>query len=260
MSLKRLLRIVFGLVLLFIIGFGALFASVFVGNKKLEDGAVLSEHAITVNDGYVGIFLLPGSDGAYALVDCGNDLEAKKVLSVLDKRGVKPDAVKAIFLTHGHPDHIAGCNAFKGAPVYAFAGDVAIASGKEAAKSPMGRVAGAQTQKTVTVTNTLEDGKDVEVAGLTVRAYAIPGHTAGSAAYLVRGVLYVGDSLTSKPDGSIIDPPWMFTDDLILNRRSVVALVDRLKQDGADVKTIAFSHTGALSGIDALVKYAEKSK
>ncbi len=255
---KRLLRYFAGFCLLLIIGFGALFASVFVGNKKLEDGAVLNGHAVLVNDGYVGIFMLPVGDGTFALVDCGNDKEAKSIRAALEKRGATLDSVRAIFLTHGHPDHIAGCGAFPKADIYAFEGDVKLAAGEVAAKSPMGRLAGAQTNKAAKVTKILADGVEVQVGDLKVMPFALPGHTAGSAALLSHEVLYVGDSLTSKPDGSIVGPPWMFSDDLEQNKASVQKLAEKLKSENISVKTIALSHTGAINGVEALLEYAKR--
>ncbi|MCC6807714.1 MAG: MBL fold metallo-hydrolase [Deltaproteobacteria bacterium] len=258
MTARRVFRIFAGLVLLVIVAFAALFASVFVGNRKLEDGAVLNGHALTVNDGYVGIFLLPAGEGTYAIIDCGNDREGKAIRAALEKRGATVDAVRAVFLTHGHPDHIAGCVAFAKADVYAFEADAPLAAGSIAAKSPMGKLAGKQTAKTATVTKFLKDGETVTVGDLQVRAFAIPGHTAGAAALLAKDVLYVGDSLTSKPDGAITDPPWIFTDDLAENRRSMIALYDRLQKESVPVKTIAFSHTGALEGTAALGEYVRR--
>ncbi len=257
MTAKRILRYFAGFCLLLIVGFGALFASVFVGNKKLEDGAVMNNHAVLINDGFVGIFMLPVGDGTYALIDCGNDREAKTIRAALEKRGATLDSVRAVFLTHAHPDHIAGCSAFPKADIYAFAGDVKLAAGEEAAKSPMGKLAGAQPNKAIKVTKVLSDGVEVQLGELKVMPYALPGHTAGSAALLSHEVLYVGDSLTSKPDGTLVDPPWLFTEDLQQNKASIQKLAERIKSEGLSVKTIALSHSGAINGVEALLEYAK---
>jgi glyoxylase-like metal-dependent hydrolase (beta-lactamase superfamily II) len=162
-----------------------------------------------------------------------------------------------VFLTHAHPDHIAGCSAFPKADIYAFAGDVKLAAGEEAAKSPMGKLAGAQPNKAIKVTKVLSDGVEVQLGELKVMPYALPGHTAGSAALLSHEVLYVGDSLTSKPDGTLVDPPWLFTEDLQQNKASIQKLAERIKSEGLSVKTIALSHSGAINGVEALLEYAK---
>src|SRR5262249_23533289 len=149
-------------------------------------------------------------------------------------------------------DHIAGCDQFKKAEVYAFPEDVAIAAGEKATKSPMGRLAGAQTSKTAKITQMLSDGQDVQIGELSVRAFHIPGHTQGSAAFLSRGVLYLGDSATVKTDGRIVNTPWLFSDDQKQNADSLAALVKRLRTDNSDVKVLAFSHTGPADGLQPL--------
>jgi glyoxylase-like metal-dependent hydrolase (beta-lactamase superfamily II) len=62
----------------------------------------------------------------------------------------------------------------------------------------------------------------------TLRAFLIPGHTAGSAAYLFRGVLFVGDALSWSPfTGFRPDKP-VHSDDSARSRASVAALWERI--------------------------------
>lgn len=260
MTVKKVFKIIAGALVIAMLGVAALFASVFIGNAPLEDGRVLNSHGVTVNDGYVGSFLLPMADGEFGLIDCGNDLEAKAVLSALQQRGGSAERVTAIFLTHAHPDHIAGCRAFPNAAVYAFPEEIAPALGQAVSNTPMGRLAGAQKNKTVKVTNVLMDGESVQLGGGSVRAFKLPGHTAGSAAFLVNGVLYLGDSLTSVPGGKLIPPPWMFSEDRDLNFSSVKALVERIKAEQLDVQVLALSHTGALAGTRALEEFVSEAQ
>jgi len=251
----KIFKIMTGVVLFIMLAIGGLFASVFIGNKPIEDRSVLNGHSTTINDGYVAVFLLPIGEGKFALVDCGNDESAKAIKEELAKRGSTVDSVEAILLTHGHPDHIAGCKAFPKAKVYGFAQDAAIAAGTEPSHSPMGKLAGTQKSKVVTIASPLSDGQDLQLGDTSVHAYHVPGHTQGSGAYLARSVLYLGDSLTSKPDGSIIDPPWMFSEDRAQNTLSIARLLTRLKGESQDVLVLAFSHSGSLKGLDALSAY-----
>ncbi len=90
-----------------------------------------------VKDGYVDLGVIDLGDGKVALVDAGNDPEGKAILAELSRRKLGPEAVEAVLLTHGHPDHIAGCHLFPKASIYALAGDVALAEGREGSKGPV---------------------------------------------------------------------------------------------------------------------------
>ena len=61
----------------------------------------------------------------------------------------------------------------------------------------------------------------------TVRAFSMPGHTAGSVAYLFRGVLFVGDGASHS--GSRLRPARAgYSDDTRLARRSLGRVLDAL--------------------------------
>lgn len=251
--MKRVLKIA-GLVLLVpVLGVVALLLVMVVGNGEIPDGRELEGFARVVKDGHVGVDVLDAGEGAVVLIDSGNDAEGKIVLAELKRRGLGPDAVKAILLTHGHADHVAGCHLFPKAEVMALEADVPIAEGKARSGSPILRHL-PPTDRDVRVTRALKDGETLQVGTLSIRVFSIPGHTQGSAAYLANGVLFLGDSADATKDGKLVSAKWPVTDDVEQNRASLKALAAKLKPE--EVKHIVFSHTGVLPGLALLRDFA----
>lgn len=222
----------------------------FAGNPEMKDGEQLGR-ARLVKDGYVAAFVVDIGPGQVALVDCGNDPKAVAIEGELRRRGLGPDAVQAIFVTHGHPDHVGGCGRFSKAQVMGFAGDVPLLEGRAERRSPIMKVMG-NRKSDVRLQRALNDGEVVTVGEVKVEAFAVPGHTPGSAAYLIDGVLFMGDSADATKDGEVAGAKWLFSDSADENRASLKALVGRLAGRADEVKTLAFAHTGTLSGFGAL--------
>lgn len=252
---RAVLFVVVFIVLVLVVPSIVLAAMTFGGMKELVDGTELPGDARLVKDGYVAIAVIPAGDGAVALVDCGNDPNGVAVLTELKRRGLAPDAVKAIFLSHGHPDHVAGCHLFGNAQVLALPQDIPVAEGTGRSKGPVPSMFDTPPDKRAKVTRPLADGETVTVGSLAVKVYAVPGHTAGSAAFLANDTLYLGDNAAAGDDGKLVPAPWVFSDDTKENRRSLEALGARLKTEGAAVKKLAFAHSGPLDGIDALAAF-----
>lgn len=92
--------------------------------------------------------------------------------------------IAAIFLTHGHFDHVGGVKdiaAETGCPVYLCRDDLSM---------PPQMTAGS-----LYYTNTYCEGDFVEAAGLTFKVLHTPGHTPGSVCLQCENVIFSGDTL-----------------------------------------------------------------
>jgi glyoxylase-like metal-dependent hydrolase (beta-lactamase superfamily II) len=251
--MKRAALVVLAVVIVvFVAGFGFI-GSAFMGLIPAVDGAIAPGVQL-VKDGYVNAFLVDADDGV-VLVDCGNDPEAKAIKAALAARKLGPEAVKAIFITHGHQDHIGGCNQFPTAGVYAFEGDRGLVEGTTSANGPLTKWIKPNPVMARKLTATLSEGGTTHVGTLEVQAWNIVGHTGGSAAFLARGVLFLGDSLAGQADGKARVAPYVFSDDQEKCRDSVKALAKKVPAD--QVKVLAFAHSGPIPGVAALTSFGE---
>jgi glyoxylase-like metal-dependent hydrolase (beta-lactamase superfamily II) len=105
------------------------------------------------------------------------------------------------------------------------------------------------------VTRALGDGETLTLGDRTVRVFAVPGHTAGSAAYLVDGALFLGDSAGATSDGKIKGAPFFFSDSTSQNHASLRALAERLRPVEGEVKVLVPAHTGTLAGLGPLLAF-----
>jgi glyoxylase-like metal-dependent hydrolase (beta-lactamase superfamily II) len=240
--MKRVLVIVGLVVLLLVLAVGAAVGSAFMGRQAITDGLEVGGVRI-VKDGIVSVAVVPAGAGNVALIDAGNDKTGQAILAELARRQLTSDAVVAILLTHGHPDHTGAIGVFKNAQVMALAEDVGLVEGTARAHGPLTQLFPASPTG-VKVTRPLQDGETITIGEAQVRVYAVPGHTQGSAAYLVNGLLLLGDAADAEPDGKLRGSPWVFSDSQAQDRDSLVRLEQRLRQEGADVKAMAFAHSG----------------
>jgi glyoxylase-like metal-dependent hydrolase (beta-lactamase superfamily II) len=216
------------------------------GGPPMENGATIADGKVMLvvdrmGPVRVGIHVVLLAEGGHALVDAGMDPSAKAVIATLEeKRSAGANDVKAIFITHAHDDHAGGAVAFQDAQIYAMEPDA----------SALAR-AGHKV-------HALADGEKVTVRGTTVEAFALPGHTAGSAAYLIEGVLFLGDAAAAISETEIGPNDFAYTVDVAQNHRSLRALAARLEPRRDEVRYLAFGHQGQVENLQPLLDWAAK--
>lgn len=146
---------------------------------------------------YTNCYLLIDEDsGAVAVIDPGDDISST-LLRLLVDNGWE---VRAVFLTHGHYDHVGGVNPlrrkFPDVPVYLHPED----ANKNDRLSPTAGLGNVRLWR---------DGDVVPLGSLQVEVLHTPGHTPGSVCLRCRDALFTGDTLfagsmgrTDFPGGS----------------------------------------------------------
>lgn len=183
-------------------------------------------------DGYR--YLVPVDDGV-VMIDAGFEPPTRIEL----QQYLKGRRVHAIFVTHGHADHTLGIDAYDGIPIYVSAAELPLVRGEEMWRAPLQQLfratLGASRARNAHV---VADGAIISVGGRTFRAIALPGHTAGSTAWLMGDTLFSGDALMCNEHDERDElgfPPTPFSDDERRMEESLLRLPDvpfRILLDG----------------------------
>jgi glyoxylase-like metal-dependent hydrolase (beta-lactamase superfamily II) len=251
-----ILEILALLLVLVVTGLATLTFLAFRGRQPIPDNCEVNGLHI-VKDGMVSMVLLPLPGGDAALFDAGMDRTGKAILAALSRLGLGPESVKTIFLTHGHRDHIGAAPLFPNAQIMALAKEVDVVEGRKYSGGPLLRLLPVRPTG-VKINRALHDAEAVNLEGAQVRVFAVPGHTAGSAAYLVKGVLMLGDAADAGADGRVRSAAWLFSENQAQDRTSLRKLALRLENLGG-VEALVFAHSGVLKqGIEPLALAARR--
>lgn len=156
--------------------------------------------------GFTTSFLLTGS--RFVLVDSGNPGSAAKILKQLSSRGIQPEQVSLIVVTHGHQDHTGDLQIMKektGAPVAAQQDEVeALRRGATLHLKPTGlsgrlfKLFVREKEKGQSIEPDILINKELDLKpyGVKGKIISTPGHTPGSlSVILAGGDAVIGDLL-----------------------------------------------------------------
>ncbi|MFZ9887732.1 MAG: MBL fold metallo-hydrolase [Myxococcota bacterium] len=236
----------------------ALFFVVSVACSSPEGETLAAGQVVSVvhSPASVNAFIIDLGDGTAALIDSGVEPEAGPLLGALETLGLAVADIAAVFFTHGHEDHVAGALAFPDARRFALGAESELIAGRQNPERPFPSF-GDPEETGVEVTDVLEDGAVVPLGNTSVEVFAVPGHTEGSAAYLVHGVLFLGDTASRKDESTMEGATWIFSRDPDESAASLASLAARLEPRATDVTTLAFGHSPALEeGLTPLLDFA----
>jgi glyoxylase-like metal-dependent hydrolase (beta-lactamase superfamily II) len=173
------------------------------------------------------------TDSGVMLVDLGWHGSARRLRGKLRLLGAEPADVTHVFLTHAHRDHIGAWRSVRGARFHLWAPEVPYFEGTRAYPDVPSRaartVSGHPGPAPGEVMVQAFSGDTAFVLGAdTVLAYSVPGHTPGSAAYLFRGILFVGDAVARVPLRGYAGASPIFSEDTKESRRSLLDLFARV--------------------------------
>ena len=236
----RMRRIVIGAVIVVVLALVAPMALYMGASMRacadftpVDTGAV-ADGVVAVRDGNVNAWAFRSGD-SWILFDAG--MSARRLLSGLAAVGIAPNSVSALFLTHTDYDHVGAAGRFPNAAVYISDRERLMVNGTV-------RRAFVFHNRLRVPYRAMRDGETVMVGSRAVTAFVTPGHTVGSACYLVDGAyLVAGDSMAIR-SGRIETFSDFFNMDTATQRVSIKDLFARSELDRP--VTVLTGHYGIL--------------
>jgi hydroxyacylglutathione hydrolase len=146
----------------------------------------LTDDVFAIKTKYVNMYLVRDGDH-YLAIDAG--IRKGAVKDGLKKLDIDPDRVKAVVLTHSDGDHAGGISLFDKAVIYLPEDEEQVINGETGRFLWFGNKIDTENYK-------LLKDKSFRIGDLKIRMVPTPGHTAGSACYIVNHkYLFTGDAV-----------------------------------------------------------------
>lgn len=217
--------------------------------KPLNTGHI-DERVSCVREFVANIFFYT-KNGVTVMLDAGyNYGRLREKMGWLD---LDPAAIRHILITHQDTDHVGAVERdsgglFREATLYIGREEDRYLTGEKRRRV----IFGLYKLPQVLIDNSkvlLRDGQLIDIGGIKIECFLVPGHTWGHMVYLIDDAyLFTGDTLWLGPDGgySFIN---MLAESNRVAVRSLAALEDKLRQRGLS-PVIITGHTGWTDDLD----------
>ena len=190
------------------------------------------------------IYLARTSAGILA-IDLGWWGERRALDRALDSLGATTSDVRWVFLTHSHRDHVAAWPRLRHARVHVAAPEHPLLLGTADHGGWVPRWLERLKPSGLPRTGELEvrafsQDTAFVIGADTLRAWLVPGHTAGSAVYLFRGILFLGDAVTWSRWGGFAPAKRGYSDDAKAAGEQLARLWPRLPSNA--VRHVCTAH------------------
>jgi glyoxylase-like metal-dependent hydrolase (beta-lactamase superfamily II) len=223
--------------------------------RSVVEGAGATSTTAGPADSMISVFR---TEAGILLVDLGWWGAERRLRSELASLGAEPADVAMVFLTHAHRDHVAAWPLVRSATFVLAEAEAPYFFGEAEYEGWIPRMADRVLEPphpgrdeielvTFAADTAFVVGRD------TVRAFLVPGHTPGSTAYLVRGILFVGDAMAATQLGFRPAMPG-FSDDVAEAEASLRSLFERVRAH--DVRYVCTAHARCAVFDDALIEDA----
>ncbi len=177
-----------------VLGIAILILALVFGQFRPSSTKQITDNLYAVNTGFVNFYAATTADGV-VLFDTGiNTFLAKRGLR---KLGLAPSDVTQIFFTHTDYDHTGGLGAFQYATRHISTEEEQMVNGETARR-------GFLRNRSIAPYRALKDGETVKIGDVSVQMRLAPGHTPGSATYLIDDhILITGDLLRLTRNGDV---------------------------------------------------------
>lgn len=189
----------------------------------LPSGKIEGTDIVAIKNRMNDLFFFPAKD-EWIVMDAGSD--AKAVMQEMRRLQINEVKVKSVFLTHTDYDHVASIPLFPNATIYLCEQEKQMVDGSTKRsllqKNELPKLG--SSNKIVW----LHDGEIVNINGHKVRIIWAPGHTKGSAMYVVdEKYLFSGDAFRKK-NGEILVHP--YTMDKVQANKTIQSIKKELER------------------------------
>jgi glyoxylase-like metal-dependent hydrolase (beta-lactamase superfamily II) len=196
--------------------------------KSAEISTLLQGFPGRSERGYLGwsaCYLVTTARGERILFDTGGYNERAVVVAKLAERGITPDAVDVLVLSHLHFDHAANWDVFPKAEIVVHERELAYASSLEAD----GAVLRFHAQALRDESRVRAVSGDGIALTPELTLLHVPGHTPGAMALAAGGSVLCGDAVKSRWDlEGTLSPPWWNQEEALRSIQRLQSLADVL--------------------------------